>query len=108
MTPEILPPLSASVHVRPAGWRFGLRLWLPLFLLWLLLIPLLILALPLRFVGSLIFRFNLWRSLRAANRVTALGGSSKALATSSAKRCGRSLGLRSVTIPRAGDHDAHP
>jgi uncharacterized protein (DUF58 family) len=46
MTPEILPPLSASVHVKPAGWRFGLRLWLPLFLLWLLLIPLLILALP--------------------------------------------------------------
>ncbi len=67
MTQEILPPLSASLHVKPAGWRFGLRLWLPLFLLWLLLIPLLILALPLLFIGSLVFRFNLWRSLRAAN-----------------------------------------
>ena len=33
MKAEILPPLSASVHVKPAGWRFGLRLWLPLFLL---------------------------------------------------------------------------
>jgi hypothetical protein len=71
MTQEILPPLSASLHVKPAGWRFGLRLWLPLFLLWLLLIPLLILALPLLFVGSLIFRFNLWRSLRAVNGVLA-------------------------------------
>jgi hypothetical protein len=71
MKPEILPPLSASLHVKPAGWRFGLRLWLPLFLLWLILLPLLLVVLPLLFVGSLIFRFNLWRSLRAANGVLA-------------------------------------
>jgi hypothetical protein len=71
MTPEILPPLSATLHVKPAGWRFGLRLWLPLFLLWLLLLPLLILALPLLFVASIIFRIKLWRSLRAANGVLA-------------------------------------
>jgi hypothetical protein len=71
MKAEILPPLSASLHVKPAGWRFGLRLWLPLFLLWLLLLPLLILALPLLFVVSIIFRVKLWRSLRAANGVLA-------------------------------------
>jgi hypothetical protein len=71
MKAEILPPLSASLHVKPAGWRFGLRLWLPLFLLWLLLLPLLILALPLLFVASVIFRVKLWRSLRAANGVLA-------------------------------------
>jgi hypothetical protein len=71
MKAEILPPLSASVHVRPAGWRFGLRLWLPLFLLWLLLVPLLILALPLLLIASIIFRVKLWRSLRAANGVLA-------------------------------------
>lgn len=71
MKAEILPPLAASVHIKPAGWRFGLRLWLPLFLLWLLLLPLLILALPLLFVASVIFRVKLWRSLRAANGVLA-------------------------------------
>ena len=71
MKAEILPPLSASLHVKPAGWRFGLRLWLPLFLLWLLLLPLLILVLPLLFVASVIFRVKLWRSLRAANGVLA-------------------------------------
>ena len=71
MKAEILPPLSASLHVKPAGWRFGLRLWLPLFLLWLLLLPLLILTLPLLFVASIIFRVKLWRSLRAANGVLA-------------------------------------
>jgi hypothetical protein len=71
MKAEILPPLSASLHVRPAGWRFGVRLWLPLFLLWLLLLPLLVLALPLLFVASVIFRVKLWRSLRAANGVLA-------------------------------------
>jgi hypothetical protein len=71
MTPEILPPLSAGPHGKPAGWRFGLGLWLPLFLLWLILLPLLLLALPLLFVASLIFRFNLWRSLRAVNGAAA-------------------------------------
>jgi hypothetical protein len=71
MKTEILPPLSASVHVKPAGWRFGLRLWLPLFLLWLILLPLLILALPLLFIASLVFRFSLWRSLRAGTGVLA-------------------------------------
>jgi hypothetical protein len=71
MKAEILPPLSAKLHVKPAGWRFGLKLWLPLFLLWLLLLPLMLLALPLLFVASLIFRFSLWRSLKAANGVLA-------------------------------------
>ena len=47
MKPEILPPLSASLHVKPAGLRFGLSLWLPLFLLWLILLPLLLVVLPL-------------------------------------------------------------
>ena len=71
MKAEILPPLTATMHVRPTGWRFGLRLWLPLFLLWLLLLPLLILLLPFLFVASLIFRISLWRSLKAANGVLA-------------------------------------
>ena len=71
MKGEILPPLSARLHVKPAGWRFGLKLWLPLFLLWLLLLPLLVVALPILFVASLIFRFSLWRSLKAANGVLA-------------------------------------
>ena len=71
MKPEILPPLAATMHVRPTGWRFGLRLWLPLFLLWLLLLPILILALPFLFVAAVIFRIKLWRSLKAANGVLA-------------------------------------
>ena len=71
MKAEILPPLCATVHVRPMGWRFGLRLWLPLFLVWLLLLPIVILALPLLFVASLIFRVSLWRSLRAVNGMLA-------------------------------------
>lgn len=71
MKPEILPPLGATVHVRPAGWRRGIRLWLPLFLVWLLLLPLLILLLPLLFVGAAIFGFNLWRTLRAMNAFVA-------------------------------------
>ena len=71
MKGEILPPLAATLHVKPAGWRFGLRLWLPLFLLWLILLPLLIIALPVLFVASLVFRFSLWRSLRAGTGVLA-------------------------------------
>lgn len=63
MTPEILPPLGATLHVKPAGWRWSLRLWLPLFLLWLLLLPLLLLALPFLFVAALVFGFNLLRVL---------------------------------------------
>ena len=69
MRGEILPPLSASVHVKPAGWRVGIWLWLPLILLWLLLLVLVILALPFLLIASLIFRFNLWRSLKAGNAV---------------------------------------
>lgn len=46
MRGEILPPLTATLHVKPKGWRFGITLWLPLFLLWLLLLPLVVLALP--------------------------------------------------------------
>jgi hypothetical protein len=65
MSVDILPPLTASVHVRPAGWRFGLRLWLPLFLLWLLLLPLFVLALPFLFIAAVIFGFKFLRSLGA-------------------------------------------
>ena len=71
MSVEILPPLSASVHVRPAGWRFAIRLWLPLFLFWLLLLPLFLLALPLLFVAALVFGFRFWRSLGAVFAVLA-------------------------------------
>jgi hypothetical protein len=54
MIQEILPPMSAILHVKPAGWRRGIRLWVPLFLFWLLLLPLLILLLPFLFVGALV------------------------------------------------------
>jgi hypothetical protein len=66
MKAEILPPLTASVHVKPAGWRFGIRLWLPLFLFWLLLLPLVVLALPFLFVAALIFGVRFWASIRGA------------------------------------------
>ena len=65
MKAEILPPLAATVHVKPAGWRFGLRLWLPLFLLWLLLLPLLVLAMPLLLAAALIFGIRFWSTIRA-------------------------------------------
>jgi hypothetical protein len=71
MKPEILPPLGATVHVKPAGWRRGISLWLPLFLVWLLLLPLLLLLLPFLLVGALIMGVNLWRSLKALNGVLA-------------------------------------
>ena len=71
MNAEILPPLAATVHVKPAGWRAGLRLWLPLFLVWLLLLPLVILALPVLFVASLFFRIKLLRALRSATGLLA-------------------------------------
>ncbi|HUO01305.1 MAG TPA: hypothetical protein VMU31_00895 [Rhizomicrobium sp.] len=71
MKPEILPPLGATVHVKPAGWRRGIRLWLPLFLVWLLVLPLLILLLPFLLVGALVMGINLWRSLKAINGVLA-------------------------------------
>ena len=71
MNAEILPPLAATLHVKPAGWRAGFRLWLPLFLIWLLLLPLVILALPLLFIASLIFRISLWRTLRGATGLLA-------------------------------------
>jgi hypothetical protein len=66
MKGEILPPLTATLHVKPAGWRFGIRLWLPLFLFWLLLLPLLVLALPFLFIAAVIFGIRFWASLRAA------------------------------------------
>ena len=65
MIVEILPPLSASVHVKPRGWRFAIRLWLPLFLFWLLLLPLLILALTFLFIAAVIFGIRFWKSLGA-------------------------------------------
>jgi hypothetical protein len=54
------------VHVKPAGWRHGIRLWLPLFLFWLLLLPLAVLALPLLFIAAVIFGVRFWASIRAA------------------------------------------
>ena len=66
MNAEILPPLTATVHVKPAGWRFGIRLWLPLFLLWLLLLPFVVLALPFLFAAAVIFGVRFWSSIRAA------------------------------------------
>jgi hypothetical protein len=71
MIQEILPPMSAILHVKPAGWRRGIRLWVPLFLFWLLLLPLLILLLPFLFVGALVMGINLWRALRAMNALLA-------------------------------------
>lgn len=65
MKAEILPPLAATVHVKPAHWRFGFRLWLPLFLLWLLLLPLVVLALPILFVAAVISGVRFWSSIRA-------------------------------------------
>jgi hypothetical protein len=65
MKAEILPPLAATVHVKPAGWRFGLRLWLPLFLFWLLLLPLLVLAFPFLLAAALIFGIRFWSTIRA-------------------------------------------
>ena len=66
MKGEILPPLTATVHVKPASWRFGIRLWLPLFLFWLLLLPLVVLALPFLFAAALFFGVRFWSSIRAA------------------------------------------
>lgn len=66
MKGDILPPLTATVHVKPASWRYGIRLWLPLFLFWLLLLPLLVLALPFLFAAALIFGVRFWSSIRAA------------------------------------------
>ncbi|HEX4635551.1 MAG TPA: hypothetical protein VH189_05180 [Rhizomicrobium sp.] len=71
MKAEILPPLSATLHIRPARWRSGFKLWLPLFLLWLLMLPLLLLALPLLFIAAMIFGVRFWSSIRAALGVLA-------------------------------------
>ena len=65
MKADILPPLAATLHVKPSGWRFGLRRWLPLFLLWLLLLPLVVLALPFLFVAALVFGIRFWSTIRA-------------------------------------------
>jgi len=69
MKAEILPPLTATVHVKTG--RFGLRLWLPLFLFWLLLLPLVILALPFLFAAALVFGIRFWASIRATLAVLA-------------------------------------
>lgn len=71
MKGEILPPLTASVHVKPAGWRFGLRLWLPLFLLWLILLPVFLLALPFLLLAALVSGFSFLRALGAGFAVLA-------------------------------------
>jgi hypothetical protein len=75
MKAEILPPMTATVHVKPAGWRHGIRLWLPLFLFWLLLLPLAVLALPFLFVAAVIFGVRFWASIRAGlNLLAAVRG----------------------------------
>ena len=56
MKGEILPPMTATVHVKPSGWRYGIRLWVPLFLFWLLLLQLAVLALRSTFMKSNLFR----------------------------------------------------
>ena len=66
MKAEILPPLTATVHVKPRGWKSGFKLWLPLFLVWLLALPLFILALPFLFVAALVFGVRFWASIRGA------------------------------------------
>jgi hypothetical protein len=66
MKAEILPPLTATVHIKPRGWKSGFRLWLPLFLFWLLLLPLVILALPFLFAAALVFGVRFWASFRGA------------------------------------------
>jgi len=66
-----LPPMIATVRVRPTHWRRGFRLRLPLFLVWLLLLPLLILLLPLLLLFCLIVGINLLRSLGAIFAVLA-------------------------------------
>ncbi len=71
MKAEILPPLTATVHVKPRGWRSGIRLWLPLFLFWLLLLPLAVLALPFLFVAAVVFGVRFWASIRSALAVLA-------------------------------------
>ena len=71
MNAEILPPLTAHLHIKPAGWRFGLRLWLPLFLLWLILLPLVLLALPFLLVAAVVFGIRFWSTLRALLAVAA-------------------------------------
>jgi hypothetical protein len=71
MKGEILPPLSASVRVKPRGWRFAIRLWLPLFLFWLLLIPLFLLTLPILLLACLIFGIRFWRSIAAVMGILA-------------------------------------
>ena len=65
MKSEILPPLGATVHVKPSGWRFGILLWLPLFLLWILLLPLFVLAFPFLLVATLVFGIRFWPAVRA-------------------------------------------
>jgi hypothetical protein len=66
MKAEILPPLTATLHIKPRGWKSGFRLWLPLFLVWLLALPLFILALPFLFIAALIFGVRFWASIRGA------------------------------------------
>ena len=63
MKGEILPPMTATVHVKPAGWRHGIRLWVPLFLFWLLLLPLAVLALPFLFGAAVSFGVRFWASI---------------------------------------------
>ena len=66
MKAEILPPLTATLHVKPRGWKSGFKLWLPLFLVWLLALPLFILALPFLFAAALVFGVRFWASIRGA------------------------------------------
>ena len=91
MKAEILPPLTATLHVKPRGWRSGFRLWLPLFLFWLLLLPLVILALPFLFAAAVIFGVRFWASIRGAlavlNAFTAQASKSKKPTPVSSSTC---------------------
>jgi hypothetical protein len=71
MKGEILPPLAASIRVKPRGWTSPIRLWLPLFLFWLLLIPLFLIALPFLLIACLIFGIRFWRSIATVMGVMA-------------------------------------
>lgn len=55
-------PMIARVRLKQ-GNRFGLRLWIPLFLIWLLLAPLVLVLLPLLFVACAVARIHPFRAV---------------------------------------------
>jgi len=57
----MIPMLARIRVVREAGW--GLRLWIPLFVLWIILLPFVLLALPVICVALWVKRMNPFRTL---------------------------------------------